>query len=145
MACDSIQMTYADFTCMGYEIFEAKPGDPAIKKPCRVWGNYGIKGNGKDLGKCMVREIYDPTEEKYQQFMLPSLNKDKAGNVIYPKVRYVKMDLVTQVDPNDPSSKKLPFFDALETFKTNANNEAPVGLKNLIQGSMAWSFMPTEK
>jgi predicted RND superfamily exporter protein len=33
----------------------------------------------------------------------------------------------------------------LETFVNNANNAAPVGLRNLIQGSGAWKFIPTEK
>jgi len=49
------------------------------------------------------------------------------------------------VNPRDPRAVKMPFYTKLEEFITKTDAAAPEGLKNLIQGSGAWSYMPTEK
>jgi len=39
----------------------------------------------------------------------------------------------------------MPQYESIQTFIDQTNSNAPSGMKNLIQGSNSWVFMPTEK
>ena len=88
MFCDGIPKP----KCVGYELIAD------AEKPCRLWF-VGVKGDGTSGKTCVTKEIIDPNDAKYKQFVLPSQNIDKTGNIIYPKVRYVKMNADIQVSP----------------------------------------------
>lgn len=94
---------------------------------------------------CNIKVIINPADPKYKQFVLPSKNLDKEGKVIYPKVMYAKSNFIMNVNSRDPRATKLPYYNKIEEFITETDAKAPEGLKNLIQGSRAWNYMPTEK
>jgi hypothetical protein len=70
--------------CYGYEF------TTDAEKSCKLWFS-PIKGDKLGSTSCVVKEVIDPDADIYKQFILPSVNKDPAGNIIYPKVRYIKM------------------------------------------------------
>ena len=114
---------------------------------CRHWYVDSLKGDELDENSnCYIKVTPEvetaaepPIKNTRKQFIFPGINEIK-----YPKVRYVKFTVSLDVERRDPKSVKLPFYQAIEDFIDNLNQNAPDGMKNLIQGSNSWIFMPTE-
>lgn len=99
---------------------------------------------------CMIKDRPDPNNCKYIQFLKPSQQQNSktlengncgietrtdSATIVYPAVRYVKMDVSVLVSPNEPAVIKEPFVKEVDDYCTKLNGKAPAGLKNLKQAS----------
>lgn len=97
------------------------------------------KGDGTTADvKCGVKIV--------KRFLIqPYFEDPTSGEKIYPKVKFVKVDFRVNALSRDPRSEKMPKYEDIAAFMKTQNDKAPEGMNNMIQGSGAWRFMPTEK
>jgi predicted RND superfamily exporter protein len=93
-----------------------------------------VTGEDNSSGSCFIKEKDESDSPIYKQFIVPTVAATMPGasnEVKFPDVKYAKMYLELNLNPDSAGANKEPHYDKLEAFVNTANTNAPEGLKNL--------------